>query len=779
MAILALALGIGASAATLSLAYHVLLKPLPYHDAGRLVRIYEKRPKQGRIRNVVSSPDFLDWRKQNRVFDGIAAVTGVGFTYAGSEGPENLIGAQGTAELFRVLGVKPALGRDFLPGEDQTGKSQVVILTHGLWQRRFGGDPGIVGKHLQLSDKSYQVIGVLPNVPAVIRPVAELWVPLVFRAEDSRSQHYLDVYGRLKAGVSFEQARTEMDVIAARLEKEHPQANKGHGASVFPLQQEVVGGIENALILLLVAVGLLLLIACANVANLMLAYMAKRRREIAVRKALGAGTLQIARQFLAESTALAVAGGAAGSLLAAWSLALIRWAEPQNVPRLAEVTVDWRIVVFALGIASLSTVIFGLAPALFAARTNANEVLKDAQRGLSGKFARDPLKTGLVSLEVAIAMVLAIGSGLLFKSFARLASVDPGFKTDNALTATLVLNGTRYREPPAVRQFFETLTGRLENLPGVVSVSAAHALPLSGMDSGYSFLIEGRPPVIRADSPNARYRVVTPNYFRTAGIAILAGRPFEPKDHQNAADVVVINESLARQYWPDEDAVGKRITLIGPQRWRVVVGVVADVKHYGPAEAARGELYFPFAQQPETLMTFIIRTEGAAGGNLLPAIRREVANLDPQQPILRVRPWDEYVDENFALRRFYTSLVAAFSFIALTMAALGIYGVISYTVGLRTREIGIRMALGARAGNVQWMIVRQALQLAAIGIAAGIAGAFALSRTLSGLLYGVAPGDGATIALVIGLLTAVAATASYIPVRRATTVDALRALHVE
>ncbi len=777
VAIATLALGIGANTAIFSVVKGVLLDPLPYRDSARLVELYEKRPEQGRVRNVVSPPDFYDWKKQNTVFEDMAALSGEAFNLTGSNGAELILGASVSPGFFRLLGVQPQLGRDFLPEEGTLGKDRVVILNHGLWQRRFGADPAIIGRKITLSGTPYVVIGVLPEIDNIFRPQSELWTPLALPSVP-RGFHMLDVIARMKPGVTLAKTRAEMDAIASRLEQQYPNENTGHGVNVFALDEEIVGKIRPALFILLGAVGLVLLIACANVANLYLARTAQRRREIAVRTALGAGTLRLARQLLTESILLSLIGGAAGVALAWWGVHALIAADPGNLPRLREVDVDAQVLLFALAASVITGALFGLVPTLYGALSRLAGTLKEVGRSSTGAMGRSRTRAALVMSEIAVALVLAIGAGLMLQSFSRLAQVNPGFNPTNVLAADIALLSPKYKEAHVRTIFFEDLLGRLRSLPGVQSAGGTIALPLSGADMGSNFLIQGRPPLPYSQQPNARYRVVMPGYFETMQIPLRAGRFITGRDTETAPPVVLVNETLARQFWPNENAVGKRIALSREEAWREVVGVVSDVKHYSLDGETRPAIYLPLEQQAANAMSIVLRT-ATPPESLANAVRSELARLDPDQPIARMRTLEDLLSSSVARPRFYAALLAIFSLVSLLLAAVGIYGVMSFAVGQRTHEMGVRIALGASPGAVQRMVLREGMLFALVGAGLGIAGAFALTGVLRNFLYGITATDGMTFVGATLLTIGIATTACLLPARRATRADPMEALRSE
>jgi putative ABC transport system permease protein len=772
-----LALGIGANTAVFSVVKGVLLDPLPFKSPSQLVQLYEKRPKQGRVRNVVSAPDYADWKKQNAFFDDMAAMTGAAFPLQTTEGAQLILGARVTSNFFNMLGVTPALGRSFLPEEETPGKDHVLVLTHGFWQRRYGGDPAILGRKITLGGEPFEVVGVLPDIGNVIASEAELWTPLTLSPQSGRGAHFLNVYGRLKPGVSLARAQAGMDVVATRLEQQYPNENTGHGVNIFFLEHEVTGKVRPALLMLLGAVTLVLLVACANVANLFIARATQRQREISIRTALGAGAGQLVRQLLTESLVLSLLGGVIGLLLAYGGVQALKAANPGNLPRIRNIHIDLDVLLFTFAISVVSGLVFGSFPALHAARAKVATALK--QGGNRSSTSRGAIRNVLVVAEIAFALILVVGSGLMLQSFVRLAAVNPGFDATHVLTVDVPLMASRYAEPQHRTAFLEELSARFTQLPGVTSVAAVNALPLTGRDAGSNFSIEGRPPLGYSQLPNGRFRVVTPSYFATLRIPLRTGRSFTSGDDAKAQPVLLINETMANQYWPGENPIGRRISLFGEEAIRrTIVGIVADVKHYALDGETRPEMYFPYAQQPERSMTIVLRTAGAPE-TLTSAVRAELQSIDKNQPVARIQSLEEVLASSLAQPRLYSSLLTIFSCVALLLAAVGIYGVMSFTIAQRTQEMGIRIALGAKAGNVRRLILKQGLALAITGVALGVAGALTLTRAMEALLYNVQPTDPATFAISALLLVAIAAAACYLPARRATRVDPIIALRTE
>jgi putative ABC transport system permease protein len=777
--VLTLALGIGANTAIFSVVNAVLLKSLPYRNADRLVWV-AGNIRGGTSRASVSPPDYLDYRAQNTVFEEFATSTSVPFpvNLTGAGEPERLTGSLVTANYFRAFGVEPALGRVFDAEEERAAPAPVAVLSDGFWKRRLGGDPSVVGKTLTLDGKAVTVVGVAP--PSFQYPAGtELWLPLDFDQPDMkiRPAHFLRPIGLLKPGVTIEQARAETDLIAGRLEEQYPDSNKGWSLTLVPLQEQVVGGVRTSLWVLLGAVGFVLLIACANVSNLTLARAAGRHRELALRTALGASRWRVVRQQLTESLLLGVAGGGLGLLLAVWGVDALTALGAGDIPRTREIGVDGRVLAFTAALSVLTGLAFGLLPALRASRPNLNEVLKDAGRGTSGP-RRGRVRAALVVSEIALALTLLVGAGLLVKSFVGLLRVNPGFDPAHVLTLRIDLARARYAKPGQAAAFFGELQRRVAALPGVEAAGMVSELPLSGQPNDLYFYVAGRPPQTAEQKVTADFRRVNHDYFRAMRIPLLRGRTFTEQEVTSDAKVLVINETLAREFFPDEDPLGKRlVTGMGAPEEFEIVGVVADVRHRSLEGDVYQMMYLPSLRVGRT--NLVVRTSSPDPLTLANAVRGEVAAIDRDQPVSAVMTMEEVVSGSVAQQRFRTLLLAAFAAVALLLAGVGIYGVISYSVTHRTHEIGIRMALGAGAADILKMVVGQGMALALAGVVVGLLAALALTRVLSSLLFGVTATDAVTFAAVSLLIAAVALLACLIPARRATKVDPMIALRYE
>ena len=778
--LLALALGIGANTAIFSLVNAVVLQPLPFPEPDRLVWVYGNI-RNGGNRASVSPLDFLDYRNQNKTFEQFAASFSAPqpVTLTGSGEPERLQASVVTGNFFQAFGVAPVLGRAFTLDNEKPGQDQVAVLSHALWQKRFGGDPAIVNKSIVLEGKACQVIGVMGQ-DVTFPQTVDLWVPMNFDADPEmklRKAHFLRPIGRLREGVSLVQAQADTDVVAAQLERQYPDSNTGWNLRLIPLREQLVGSSRTTLFVLFGAVGFVLLIACANVANLLLVRAATRQKEIALRTALGASRWRIVRQMITESLLLALCGGALGALLAAWGVQLLVKLTEGSLPPTATVKIDATVLGFTLLISLVTGLLFGLAPAFRTARVNLNDSLKDGMRGGSESTLRNRTRSLLVVFESAIAVMLLIGAGLLVRSLIALQNVDPGFDPNHVLTMRVDLPRTKYDTPEKTANFFQQLEARVAGLPGVETVGSVTELPLSGQLNDLPFTVEGRPPVAPGQEFGADFRRVNHNYFSALRIPLLRGRNFTAQEARQGDAVTIVSQQLVDAVFPNEEALGKRlVSAIGGQGFEII-GVVGDLHHRSLAEGQPfPAMYFPTLASGRT--NLVIRTHGDPL-SITGAVRKEVQAIDPDQPIAAVKSMTEWVDSSVAAPRYRTTLLALFAALAMILAATGIYGVMSYSVAQRTHEIGVRMALGARRADVLKLVVRQGMVLTIAGVIVGLLGAFALTRVMSSLLFGVTTKDPITFVAVAVLLVAVAFIASFVPARRATKVDPLVALRYE
>jgi putative ABC transport system permease protein len=786
IAVITLALGIGANTAIFSVIDALMLRPLPFREPDKLFQVWESNVKLGYKEMDASYPNFADWRDQNQVFEQIAIYSSRTYNLAGDAGPERIQGAIVSPAFFPLLGVKPMLGRVLAPEEDHPNKVFSVVMSERLWRRRFSSDQQIIGRTISLGAESFTVVGVVPNIKDLAGPPndTDLWIPISHGfAFDNRDGHGYQVMARLKRGVTREQAQADMDRIAGSLAIRHPDSNTGQDVRLVPLQEQIVGDFKLALLALLGAVLFVLLIASANVANMLLARAAGRQKEISIRAALGAGRLRLIRQLLAESLLLAGLGGAAGLLLAVWGVYLLVAFGPAELPRAGEVAVDMRALGFTFVVSLLTGIIFGLAPALQASRPDLNEMLKDGVRGATGSAGHRRMRSLLVVSEIALSLALLVGAGLLMRSFLKLQAVDPGFNPNNMLTMRVSLEGPNYGKAESRIAFYDQLLDKIKALPGVQSVGARSHISLVPADNyaNNSFAIEGR-LFDTANPPTAYYNTVSPDLFRTMEIPVSKGRPFNERDDLKAQRVIIINETLARRYFPGEDPIGKRMTLEGKnpkeEDWATIVGVVKDTKPLTLDSKPAPEMYMPFAQQPRRSMALMIRTTNKPE-SVAAAVRRNVLALDRNQLAYGLRTFEGVMSEAVAKPRFRASLLGVFAAVALILAMVGVYGVMSYAVTQRTREIGIRMALGAEPRDALKMVMKQGAKLAAAGVAIGSGAAAALTWLIEGLLFDLRAADPVTFVTAPLLLAGAALLACYLPARRATKVDPIVALRCE
>ncbi len=778
IALVALALGIGANTAIFSLVNAVVIRPLPFPDPDRLVWVYGNI-RNGGSRASVSPPDFLDYRSQNKTFEQFAAsgTQPLAVNLTGSGEPERVSASAVTGNYFDTFGVTPAIGRTFTIDNEKPGSDQVTVLSHAFWQKRFGGDTDIVGKTITLDSKSYQILGVMPAGVSFPQS-AELWIPMNFDGDPDmkiRKAHFLRPIGRLKPGVTLTQAQADTDMIAGRLEQQFPESNTGWNLRLLSLREQLVGGTRTMLFVLFGAVGFVLLIACANVANLLLVRAAARQKEIALRTALGASRLRIMRQMLTESLLLSILGGALGALLAVWGVQLLVTLSADSLPPTVNVTIDPNVLAFTFAISILTGLLFGLAPAFRTAKVNLIDSLKDGARGTEGTL-RNRTRSLLVVFESAIAVVLLIGAGLLVRSLIALQRVDPGFDSNNVLTLRIDLPRQKYAGEGKPAKFFEELETRVSSIPGVQTVGLITELPMSGQLNDLPFTVEGRPPVTVDQAFDADFRLVNQHYFNALHIPLLRGRNFTEQEVREGKPVTLVSQQLVDTVFPNEDPMGKRlISAIGGTAFEII-GVVGDIRHRSLQRPPFPAMYFPTLNSNR--MNLVVRTQNDPL-SIVGAVRQQVQALDRDQPISAVKRMSDWVDSSVSSQRYSTTLLAAFAALAIILAATGIYGVMSYTAAQRTHEIGVRMALGARRFDVLKLVVRQGMWLTLVGVILGLTGAFALTRVMQSLLFGVTAKDPFTFAVVAALLSAVAFIACLLPALRATRVDPLIALRYE
>ncbi|HKS43294.1 MAG TPA: ABC transporter permease [Blastocatellia bacterium] len=780
IAVVTLALGIGANTAIFSVVNAVLLKPLPYKNSEQLVRVWETFLPDGW--GSVSAANLKDWREQNDVFTNIVAYQAASFNLQGNDSPERVLGATVSSNFFDTLETQPVIGRGFLSEEEQPGNHRVVIISTQLWRRNFGADPQIINKTMPLNGESFTIVGVMPvDFYFPFRNV-ELWVPLAFTPEQwaNRGSHAYLTIARLKPGVTFEQAKEQMNGIGASLASQYSE-DAGRGVRLIPLKEEMVQSSRTSLFVLLAAVGFVLLIACANVANLLLARASSRRKESAIRIALGAGRWRLIRQFLTESLILSVVGSAIGLLLAKLGIDLLLTLAATILPRTNEIGLDLPVLAFTLALSLVTGIGFGIAPALQISKTDVHETLKEGGGRAMSAAGHARLRSILVVTEVALALVMLIGAGLLIKSFAQLQQINSGLRPENVLTMRVSLPKAKYSTTQAASTFYHQVMEKVSSLPGVQAVGAINMLPLQRSGFNGDIQIEGQGPYQPGEAPLAEFRAVTPDYFRALGIPFIEGQTYNAQVTEKSPPVIIINQTLAKRAWPNESAIGKRIRIWTPD-WITVTGVVGDTKQSGLADAVRSEIYFSDAQAPDTdltqAMSLVVRGSSDPA-SLTSSIRREVQAVDPTQPIYSIESMESVIAASVSDRRLNMILLGIFAAVALVLAAVGIYGVLSYSVSQRSHEIGIRMAVGAQPKDILKLVVGQAMMMALIGVAIGLVAAFALTRLMASLLYGVSATDPLIFALISVALTSVALAASLVPARRAIKVDPMIALRYE
>jgi len=789
IAIVVLSLGIGANAAIFSVSGAVLFRSLPYEDPDHLVGVWENNASKAIQQWRLSPADYAEFLTRNQAFAGMGAFRSQSSVLTGGEVPERIETAAVSPSVFAILGMKPALGRSFAPDEDRPDKKQVAILSAGLWLRRFGRDPNILGKKLSLDGGSFSIIGVAPPQFRLPDGKSELWIPYTADPKDflpaNRGVHFLATVARLKPGISLERAQSELRTLADRLARDYPDSNAGFSAFLVPLREQVIGDIRPTLWMLISAVVVLLLIACVNVAHLLLARAGTREKEIAIRTAMGANPGRLVRQLLTESVLLALIAGLFGLLIAYWGTWILAKLVPTGLLQAGEAPLDWRVLAFTLGVSIVTGLAFGLVPALSSSRSNLNLVLRSGGRGGTGQRTRTRLRDALIVCEVASSAALLIGAGLLIRSLVRLQDVNPGFRVDHVLTMRFSLPPSRY-SGQNVGFFYQQVLNRIVGLPGVQAAGVCRYLPLSGADISNNFQIEGQPQLRDADQPRAYFRTASGGYFLALGIPLIAGRLFDQRDDEHTPKTVIINQASARRYWPHENPIGKRILSgLDEDKWSTVIGVVGDVKHAGLDAGIDPETYYHYLQIPpqamnlaEGTMALVIRTS-ADPAAMTSSVRREVRALDPGQPVFNVAAMEDVVKESVAQPRFRTFLVSTFAGLALVLASLGLYGVVSYSVTQRTTEMGIRVALGAQPQNILTLVVFHAAGLVAIGLGIGIVLTLAGRRILSRFLFGVSADDPITLGTASLVILLVALTASLIPALRALKVDPATALRGE
>ncbi len=784
-ALVTLALGTGASAAIFSLVNAVVLRPFPYEDPDRIITLWQNNTKAGIPQQDPSPANFLDWRDGQQSFESLASIEPWSFEYVERGEPEKFRASVVSEGFFETLGAQALYGRVLTKDDYRTGHDKVVVISHGLWKRWLGGDPQVIGQTISFLDEGpCTIIGVMPPEFQFPDKSRVIWAP--FTSEDryrkDRGSTYIKVIGRLREGVTLDEAQADMDIIGARLAAQYPQFNDGVRVRLTPLPEQIVGEIRPAMLVLLGAVGFVLILACANVANILLSRGFEREHEIAIRAAMGASRKRIVRQLLTESLALALAGGAGGLLLSYWLIDLLVALSPANIPRIEQVSVDGRVLGFSLAVSILTAVLFGLAPALQFSKPDLNLSLKQGGRSTTGSPARRRTRNLLVIAEMALAIVLLIGAGLLLRSFVNLLEVDPGFRKENILALQVFAYGEKYRKPEQRAAFFRDTIERISTIPGVKTAGAVSAVPFLGEDSidlDTTFIVEGRPAPPPDEEPTVFVSVATENYFAALGIPLLEGRLFKPTDDLTSPPVVLVNETLARRYFRDEDPVGKKIQVrFGRPASYEIIGVVGDVRQTGLDSAPRPEVFRPHLQYPFGSMSFIVRTSSDPRASMA-AVKSQIWQGDPQQTFYNVATMEQLVSTTLDARRFNLLVIGTFALAALILAGIGIYGVMSFSTFQRTHEIGVRMALGAESKDMIRLVLGQGMTLVAAGVGIGLIAALILTRFISSFLFEVSAFDPATFAVVSAMLTGVALVACYIPARRAARVDPMIALRYE
>lgn len=783
--VLTLALGIGANTTIFSTVDALILHPFSFPNQDRLVVVWEQNRAVGNVRGAVAPGNFTEWRDQNQVCEQLVAIQQKSFDVSDGSHPERFPGYGVTLGFFEALGVKAAQGRTLLPEDSESGREQVVVIKHSFWQQHLGGDPGIVGKTINLNRKQFTVVGVMPADFNYPYNGGEMWTPLVFDRDEQkeRGDHYLRVIGLLKPGISVIQAQSGLQAIAQRAQQQFPVTNSGRDASVVTLTDDAVRGARTGVPILMGAVVFVLLIACANVANLLLVRAASRQRETAVRLALGARRSNLIRQALTESALLGLLGGALGLLISIWAIAALARGIPEGfskfIPGWGHLGINFTVLAFTFGLSMLAGMVAGLAPVWHSTRTNLNESLKAGGRSDSGTSSHNRLRSVLVVSEVALSLVLLIGAGLMVRSFVEMLRADLGIRPDNVLALQISLPKETYEDKSKQLAFYDQLQTRVRSLPGVVKAGAVNIVPFSSGNQSSNFQIIGRPPFTQGQEPDAQIRVATPGYFEAIGTALRRGRLFNAQDDANAARVILINEAFARRFLPDQEPIGQRLNFGGSEKeTQEIIGVVADVKNDDLDEAVDPIAYSPYAQNVWLSMNLVVRATQDPT-RLASAVRSEVQALDPNLPVSNIKPVRQMIDERISPKRLMTYILGVFALIALLLASVGIYGVMSYAVTQRTREIGVRMALGAQAVDVLKLVIKNGMTMALVGVAIGLAGAYALTRLLANLLFKITPTDVMTFAAVSISLIVVALIACYVPARRATKVDPLVALRYE